>query len=227
MLAITLPLIANRSALWDDQLRWMARFAETRLLDQGLVLWIEMSTWCAWLFANCCGGFAMANDNLQVVGSLLTPNGATADGSPLGLLIPGESGVAVGVGVMSELDPQQRYLMPYHEYTLRYLASLEWMRNRYGEFAADQQTLRRAVDDFNFLATLAVAKAAGHVMASWSMGHDGAVELARRIRTSEAFRANIARAVGLGAEELAEQGNDLLRAGAIPPAGYVVSNAEL
>jgi hypothetical protein len=169
----------------------------------------------------------MVVDNLDVVGSLLTLNGATADGSPLGLLMPGESGVAVGTGIMSELNPQQRYLMPYHEYMLRYLASIGWLRDRYGEFAADQQTLRRATDDFNFLATLAVAKSGGRVMASWSMGHEGAVELARRIRSSEAFRANVARAVGVSAEELKVQGRELLSAGAVPPAGYVVSNAEL
>jgi hypothetical protein len=226
-LAVTFPLIANRSLLWDDQLRWMARFAETRLLDQGLVVWTEMSAWCAWLFGNCCGGFAVAADNLDAGGSLLTSSGATANGSPLGLLIPGESGVAVGVGVMSDLEPQQRHLLPYHEYVLRYLGSMESMRDRYGEFAADQQTLQRAINDFNFLATLAVAKVGGRVMASWSMVHDGAVEIARRIRSSEHFRDQIARAVGVGTEELAQEGNELLQAGAVPPVGYFISNAEL
>jgi hypothetical protein len=43
---------------------------------------------------------------------------------------PGESGVSVGVGVMRELEPQRRYLLPYHEYTLRYLASIDWLRER-------------------------------------------------------------------------------------------------
>jgi hypothetical protein len=227
VLAATLPLIAHRSPVWDDQLRWIARFAETRLLDQGLVLWIEMTGWCGWLFGACCGGFAMAVDDLGVVGSLLTPAGATVEGEPLGLMRPGESGVSVGVGMMSELEPQQRYLLPHHEYTLRYLASIDWLRERYGEFARDPQTLRRWIDDFNFLATLAAAKAGGRVSASWAMSHDGGMELGRRIRASDTFREQIARAVGASAEELATKGNEMLQAAAVAPNGFINSSAEL
>jgi hypothetical protein len=227
ILAVTLPLIAHHSSLWDDQLRWAARFGETRLLDQGLVMWIEMSAWCGWLFGTCCGGFAMAVDNLDVVGSLLTPVGATIDGEPLGLMRAGESGVNVGMAIMSELDGGRRYLLPHHESTLRYLGSMNWLRDRYREFAGDQQTLRRNVDDFNFLATLAAAVVGGRVSASWAMSHDGGLELARRIRTSDVFRDQVARAVGTTGEDLKNRGQEMLLAAAIAPNGFISSNAEL
>lgn len=228
VLAVTLPLVRHRSALWADQLGWMARYADTRLLDQGLVVWIEMSRWCAWLFANTCGAFAVVEDNLQVVRSLLTPSGPTAaEGVPLGLLMPGESSVAVGTGMMAELEPEQRYLLPYHAYALRYLAGSDWLRERYGEFAAGESTLRRAFDDFNLLATLAAAKAGRKVMGSWTMSYDGGLELARRIRSSASYRQEVAEAVGAIAEELATDGNELLGAGAVAPGGFITSDAGL
>jgi Protein kinase domain len=227
VLAVTLPLVRHRSPLWADQSRWMARFAEARLLEQGLVLWIEMSRWCVWLLTNVCGALATAEDELETVKSLLTPAGPMAEGVPLGLVIPGESAVAVGQGMMAEVEPGQRYHVPYHEYALRYLAELGWLRDRYGEIAADARTLRQTFDDFNFLATLAAAKAGGQVVGTWTMGHDGADALARRIRSNEAFRDEIADAVGAGGDEIASDGNELLRQGVYAPAGYIVSNAHL
>lgn len=191
VLAVTLPLLRHDKQLWRDQLRWMARFAETRLLEQGLVVWIEMPRWCAWLFANTCGALATAEDDFDTVSSLLTPAGPIADGVPLGLLMPGESGVAVGHGMMAKIDPERRYHAAFHEYALRFIAGLDWLRERYGEIAADTQTARQALDNFSFLATLAAASAGRQVVGTWTMSHDGAKTLARRIRTSEAFRAEV------------------------------------
>lgn len=227
MLAVTLPLVRHRSPLWGDQLRWMARLAEVRLLEQGVVVWIEMSRWCAWLLANVCGALATAEDNLECVKSLLTPAGPMADGSPLGLLIPGESAVAVGQAMMAEIEPEKRHDVAYHAYAIRYLAGLAWLQDRYGEIATDVQTVRQTIDDFNFLATLAAAKAGQRVVGTWTVGHDGGEALARRIRTSDAFRTEVADAVGASAEEIAVGGNDLLVRGAYAPAGYILSGAHL
>ena len=227
VLAVTLPLVRHRSPLFADQLRWLARFAELRLLEQGLVVWIEMSRWCVWLLANVCGALATADDYLATVKALLTPAGPTADDVPLGLLLPGSSGDAIGKAMMGEIEPEQRYRVPYHEYALRYLPELDWLRERYGEIAADIRTARQALDDFNLLATLAAAKAGTQVVGTWTMSHDGGDALARRIRTSEPFRKEIADAVGASDEEIAADGNALLRGGAYLPAGHVVSSAGL
>jgi hypothetical protein len=149
-----------------------------------------------------------------------------ADGLPLGLLMPGESGVAVGRG-MIESESNPPHLVPYHEYALKYLGELDWLRDRYGEIAADARTIRQALDDFNFLATLAAAKAGQRVVGTWTMHHDGGEALARRIRTNDSLRSQVADAIGASAEEIAAEGNELLQRGAYAPAGYIVSSARL
>jgi hypothetical protein len=229
VLATTLPLIRHASPHWDDQLRWLARFADTKMLDSGLVIWIEMSSWCGWLFANTCGAYATAEENFTVLSTLLTPAGPTvADGDiPLGLLWPGESGDAIGTGMMGELDNGRRYYVPYHEYTLRYLSQMEWLSERYGEFASSRESLEKSFDDFNFLATLAAANADQQLIATWTMRSMGAMELARRIRTSGSLRGRVAAAVGTTAEELATSGNELLQKAAAKPADYNRSDASL
>jgi serine/threonine protein kinase len=229
LLAATMPLVLHRSSLWDDQLRWMARFSESRLLESGLVVWIEMSRWCGWLFANTIGAYAVTDDNFEVIRALLTPAGPTItdDGIPLGLLWPGESGTAVGTGMMAELSPDNRFYVPYHEYALRYLAEIPWLRERYGEFAGNKETLGRAFDDFNFVATLAAAVADRQHIATWTMTGEGATEIARRIRTNDSFRNMVAGAIGTTSERLSDEGNALLEQAALAPAGHRRSDAEL
>jgi hypothetical protein len=229
MLATAMPLVLHHSSFWEDHLRWMARFSDSRLLETGLVVWIEMPRWCGWLFANTIGAYALTDDDFEVVRALLTPAGpiVTDEGIPLGLLWPGEGGDAVGNGMMAELDPDHRFYTPYHEYALRYLAEIPWLRERYGEFAANKETLGRAFDDFNFLATLAAAVAGRQQIATWTMASDGAMDIARRIRINDPFRALVAKTVGTTPEQLAGEGNVLLEKAALPPAGYRRSDAEL
>jgi hypothetical protein len=59
------------------------------------------------------------------------------------------------------------------------------------------------------------------------MRTDGAVELARRIRSSEGLRREVAAAVGATVEEISSQGDELLEAGAFAPAGWAMSDAML
>jgi serine/threonine protein kinase len=229
MLATTIPLVLHRSPLWDDQLRWVARFSDRRLMESGLVVWIEMSRWYGWMFANSIGAYATTDDNLDVVRKLLTPAGPTITdaGIPLGLLAPGESGNAVGTGMMAELDGNTRYYAPYFEYTVRFLEEIPWLKERYGEFAADKKTLGQALDAFNFLGTLAAGVAGRQHVATWTILSDGAVDIARRIRSNQSFREQVAEAVGTTLEHLTIEGNALLENAALLPAGYRRSDAEL
>jgi hypothetical protein len=201
----------------------MSRFADTRLFDSGLVIWVEMPRWCGWLFANACGACATVDDRFDVVATLLTTAGpvVSSEGVPLGLLWPGDGGAAVGTGMMAEVEPNgPRYYVPYHEYALRFLSAMQWLVQRYPEFAGSRGRLADAFDQFSFLSSLAAAKAGQRVVGTWTMRTDGAVELSRRIRRSEALRREVAAAVGATEEELASQGDELLRTGAIAPGAW-------
>jgi hypothetical protein len=225
VLAVSLPLAFHRSPLWSEHVRWFARFADRRMLESGYTIWIEMGQWCAWLFANTLGAYTTATDNFAILGTLVSTAGPTAeDGVPIGLMSPAESGVSVGTAMMAELDPGRQHRLPWHEYALRYLAEMGWLRQRYPELAQDRSTLVRAFDDFSFLATLA-AGAAGHtVVATWTLRHDGAMELARRLRGNRALRVEVAEALGVEPEQLED---NQLFAGAMKPMGYSSSDASL
>jgi protein kinase-like protein len=153
--ATTIPLIEHHEDLWSDQLRWMTRYADTRLFESGLVIWIEMPRWCGWLFANACGAYATVDDRFDILSTLLTTAGPVLaeDGVPLGLILPGDGGAAVGQGMLAELEPNgPRYFVPFHEYTLRYLSEMEWLAERYPEFAGSREKVVDAFDNFSFLA---------------------------------------------------------------------------
>jgi hypothetical protein len=220
VLASTIPLIEHRGSLWSEQLRWMSRYADTRLSDSGLVIWVEMPRWCGWLFANACGAYATLGDRFDVIATLVTTAGpvVSSEGVPLGLVWPGEGGGAVGQGMMAELEPNgPRYYVPYHEYAIRFLSAMDWLGERYPEFAGSRGKLVGAFDDFNFLSSLAAAKAGSRVVGTWTMRSDGAAELSRRIRGSDALRREVAVSVGATEEELASRGDGFLRAGANAP----------
>jgi hypothetical protein len=228
-LASVFPLIEHRSALWAEEVQAVAVLAGKRLLESGLVHWIELPGWIGWYIAYAAGGFAFAVDNVEACAPIFQASVPTdrRRQETLGTMKAGESGVEMGRGSMLVLEPQGQFRSPHFEHLVRMLAASDFLRSRYPEYAGDRDRVLDNLTGYNVLATLFAAREGTMVEGNWTTYGRGGETALVRLANDQGFRVRVAEVIGMDADDLERNAPSLLDAGSWKPGGYTVPSVDL
>lgn len=233
-LAVLLPLVDHRSELITEQINGLEKLANAALISGPYNQWNDLARWVAWVVAETLGAFAVSVDNLPVVGTLL-------DTRVLQMQCPTNFAlmfVADGMRVMLNAvarhggAQQARETAPQFPHLVRFLNESEFIAEAYPELRGDDDRgSGRWVHDFDFLAMFSGASLPPDrkIIGAWGAVHDGAVDMARRLRDDDTYRATVGEQVfrvnsGDFDDRLREWGT-LLKGRVVFPGGYCCSDA--
>ncbi len=202
-LASLLPLIAYAPEYFEREVRSLIDLLENRPLESGYTAWRELADWGTWWLSYACGAFALHQQVWPVLSVLLPATFSNRNGARRRLVTPVRESVGQDLGamVMARIS-DQKWLVARWQHLIWSLSNCAVLKERWPEFLEGEQPDFGALPDFDFLVSINFSLEEKGVVAHWSMYFGGAERLARRIRDDERYRAEVARILGIEAEEL-------------------------
>jgi hypothetical protein len=221
-LASLLPVIAYAPEAFEQEVCSLTDLLESQPLEGGYTAWPELADWTTWWLGYACGAFALLQEAWLPLGSLLQAKYSNRmEKANISLIAPVRESVGEEIGkhVMARFS-SSRWIVSRWEHLVWSLRECVVVRERWPEFLRGENGPRPALADFDFLVTLRTGSEEEAPLAHWTLAHEEAVKLARRIRNDPRYQAQIAKALDIGEQNFVETATSALSRLFRPPSAF-------
>lgn len=216
-LACLLPVIAYAPDQFEREVRSLIDALENRPLEDGFTAWRELLDWATWWLGYACGAFALFEESWAALSALLSARFSTWNDQQMFLVDPVRESIGdeLGASVMARLSPQ-RWRVSRWEHLIWSLNNCQVLQERWPEFPRSGDGKLPALANFDFIVSLSIGLKEGRPVAHWSMYHNGAEQIARRIRMDPGYRAAVESALDLNVGGLMSMAQEALEKAHFP-----------
>jgi hypothetical protein len=193
-LASLLPLILYRHDLFTSEVDTLADFVGRQPLVGGYSFYPDIFGWCVWWLALVIGGFAVRMRQLEVLKPLLSAQVVTRYNNGVEPLItPFENDACSAIGrAVTARRSDRRWIDPPWHAVLQEGWQLQLLAERYPELVRSETEFQRALVEYDFVLSAAMALAGRRTFARWSMYGEVSRGFAQRLRADPTLRAAVA-----------------------------------